>query len=127
MSDYRVATGHNVALGSLTVIAPQPRTTGIQTTRRSYAASGDVYDEAKFIIFEFDFSEDATTYVALLTLFGVNVSLNANVTVYLRDERFAVARYNGIAVRPQPGADVRWTNYFPRNIEILVKDLAASS
>lgn len=128
MSTYRVsATGHNVALVSLTVLSPQPRSTGIQATRRTYGADGSVYDEGRYVILEWDFMENPTDYVALLTLFGVQNNLTCDCTVYIRDERFAFARYNGIAMRPEPGKDVRWTNYFPRNIEILIKDLEASS
>lgn len=126
MSDYRVATGTSVALGSLTVIAPQPHSNGVQSTRRTFAADDSVYDEGKFIELEFDFSEDPTTYVALLTLFGVNVSLTAAVTVYIPDERLASIRYNGTAVRPQPGRDMVRRNYFPRDITILVKNLTVA-
>ena len=125
MSTYRVATGHGVALGSLTVLSPQPRSTGVQSTRRTAGADGSVYDEAKFVILEYNFIEDPTAYSALLTLFGVNAVLYANVTVYLRNEVFTFARYNGIAVRPQPGADMDWDRFFPRNLRLLVKDLAA--
>lgn len=109
------------------MIAPQPHSNGVQSTRRTYGADGSVTDEAQYIILTFDFSEDPTTYVALLTLFGVNNSLTAAVTAYLPDERLAYIRYNGTAVRPEPGKDMVRRNYFPRDIDILIKGLYVAS
>lgn len=124
---YKVKnTGHNVALVDLVNVVPQPHSTGIQTTRRSFAADGSVYDEAKFIELEFNLVQGPTLYVALLTLFGVNNNLTNLVTVLIPDERLAFIRYNGTAVRPSPGKDMRQTRFFPRNIVILVKDLAVA-
>jgi hypothetical protein len=97
----------------------------VQSTRRTFAADSSVYDEAKWVELVWDFVENPTDYAALLTLFGVNSVLYANVTVYVRNELFAFARYNGIAVRPQPGVDMEWSQFFVRNLKILVKDLAA--
>jgi hypothetical protein len=125
MTTYRIATGHGVALVSLTVLAPQPRSTGVQSTRRTFGADSTVLDEAKFVILEYDFIEDPTAYVALLTLFGVNSALYANVTIYVRNEVFAFARYNGVAMRPQPGVDLEWDRQFIRNLRLTVRDLAA--
>lgn len=99
----------------------------METTRRTYGADGSVYDQARYIILEWDLSANPTTYVALLTLFGVQNNLYANVTIYAPDERLAYARMNGIAVRPQPGVDMVRKSYFPRDIRILIKDLAASA
>lgn len=125
---YKVKnTGHGVPLLSLVNVVPQPHSTGIQTTRRSFAADGSVYDEAQFIELEFDLVQGPTMYVALLTLFGVQNVLTCPVTVLIPDERLAFIRYNGTAVRPSPGKDMRQTRFFPRNIVILVKDLAVSS
>jgi hypothetical protein len=124
---YKVKnTGHNVALVDLVNVVPQPHSTGIQTTRRSFSADGTAYDEAKFIELEFNLVQGPTLYVALLTLFGVNNNLTNLVTVLIPDERLAFIRYNGTAVRPSPGKDMRQTRFFPRNIVILVKDLAVA-
>lgn len=125
---YKVKnTGHGVALVDLVNVVPQCHSTGIQTTRRSFAADGSVYDEAKFIELEFNLVQGPTLYVALLTLFGVNNNLTCLVTVLIPDERLAFVRHNGTAVRPSPGRDMRQTRFFPRNIVILVKDLSVSS
>lgn len=127
MTTYRVATGSNVALVSLTTLDPQPRSEGIKPTRRFPSASGAVYDESRYVELEYNIVGSAASYVAILTLFGVNSALFANVTVYVRDEVFAWVRMNGIAVRPEPGRDVRWSAAFPRQVVILIKDLAVAS
>lgn len=125
---YKVKnTGHNVALVDLVNVVPQPHSTGIQTTRRTYSADGAALDEGRFIELEFDLVQGATMYVALLTLFGVANSLTNPVTVLIPDERLTFIRYNGTAVRPSPGREMRQTRFFPRNITILVKDLFAAS
>lgn len=125
---YKVSSaGHNIALVSLATISPQPHSTGIQATRRTNGADGSVLDEGRFVELEFNLVQNGTMYVALLTQFGVHNSLTNAVTVYIPDERLAFIRYNGTAVRPQPGRDMRQTRFFPRNITILIKDLEASA
>lgn len=127
MSTYRVADGHDVALESLNVLDPQPRTEGIKTTRRTYSADGSVYDEGRYVEFLYSMLPDATTYQSVLSSFGVQSARTNDVTVYVRDETFAWTRMNGTAVRPEPGQDVRWSQYFPRDVTIRVRDLAAAS
>lgn len=123
MSTYRVAAGHDVALVSLTVLDPQPRSTGIQVTRRSHGADGSVYDEGEYVELVWDFFEDAAAYQAMLATFNLDGDLAADVTVYVRDDQFNFVRKNGIAVRPELGRDGRWENYFLRDVTILVKHL----
>lgn len=126
MSVYKVGLGHNVAEISLTTIRPQPRTTGIQTVERSVSISGQVYEHAEYVVFNFDFSESPTDYQSLLTLFGLDDSLTEEVTVYIRSWDFSWVRKNGLAVRPEVGRDVAWQNFFPRGIEILIKNLSTA-
>ena len=127
MSDYRVATGSNVALVSLTVLSPQPTSEGIKPTRRSFGADSTILDEAKYVELVWSLLPSVTTYQAILTLFGVNSALYANVTVYVRSGVFSYVRMNGVAVQPQPGNDIRWQNSFPRQVTILVRDLSVAS
>jgi hypothetical protein len=126
MSTYRVADGHDVALVSLNVVDPQPKSEGIKSTRRTFAADGTVYDEGRYVELEFSMIPGVSEYQALLDAFGVKSALSNDVTVYVRDETFAWVRMNGTAVRPEPGRDVRWT-YFPRSVTILVRALEAVS
>lgn len=122
MSDYRVAEGHNVALVSLTVLSPQPRSIGMQPTRRNFAADGSVSDEARYVELQWDVLESAAEYQAILADFGLDDALYSPVTVYVRDGAFVYVRMNGIAVRPEPGRDVDW-QIFPRSITLLVRNL----
>ena len=124
---YKVADGHDVALVSLTDIDPQPRSTGIQTTRRTFAGDGTVHDDGRYVILEWTVIENDTEYQSLLSTFGIQSATSNDVTVYVRDETFAWVRMNGTAIRPQPGRDVAWKDYFPRDVQILVRDLESAS
>ena len=127
MSTYRVKDGWNEALEDLVVISPQPTSDGIKPTRRTYAANGAVYDEGLYVELQFNVLNNASAYQSLLNQFGIQSATTNEVTVYVRDETFAWVRMNGTAVRPEPGRDVRWSKFFPRDVTILVKDLVASS
>lgn len=127
MSTYRVKDGWNEALMDLAVVSPQPTSEGIKATRRTFSANGEVFDEGKYVELRFNIVNGATAYQALLNQFGVQSTTTNEVTVYVRDETFSWVRMNGTAVRPEPGRDVRWNNYYPRDVTILVKDLVASS
>ncbi len=124
---YQQHDGHDVALVSLTDISPQPRSTGIQTTRRSYSANGDVYEQGDYVELIWDAIGSAADYLTLLTAFGLNVALTNDITLYCRDATFAWVRKNGTAVRPEVGRDVKWEHQFPRQVVILVKNLEAAS
>lgn len=127
MTTYRVADGHDVALVNLNVLDPQPRSEGIKPTRRTFGGDGTPYDEGKYVELLYSVAASVTEYQAILTAFGVKNAGSNEVTVYVRDETFAWTRQNGLAIRPEPGQDVRWSNYFPRDVVILVRDLADAS
>jgi hypothetical protein len=127
MTTYRVAVGADVALGSLADMTPQPRSTGIQYTRRTYAADDSVYEEGPFVELEWDYIESPTAYVTLLTQFSLHDSLTNIVTVYVRNDQFTFVRMNGKAVRPEMGRELRWDKFFPRNLTILVKNLTTAA
>lgn len=124
---YKVAVGHNVALVSLAEIVPNPRTSGLQATERSYSANGGVYDSARFVEFEWNIIGSVTAYQALLTQFGVNSALFADVTIYARYSQLAWVRLNGIAVRPESQRDMKLELSFPRNVVLLVKDIEVAA
>ena len=131
MTSYRVKTGSDVVLGSLTVLDPQPDPGPlIQTTRRTSAADGSVTDQGRYIELPWSLYDTATTYQSLLTLFGLSASVSsAAVTVYVRDEYMAWVRMNGTAIRPEPGRGVRWGDVQsrPAAVKILVRDLATAA
>ncbi len=123
MSTYRVKTGHDEDLVDLVDVDPQPTSTGIQVTRRSYGGDGTVRTVGLYVELVFNILPTTADYQAVLTQFGLSGSLTADVTVYVRDGTFTWIRKNGKAVQPDPGRDVVWTNYFPRRINILIKNL----
>lgn len=123
---YKIGSGHNVALMSLTDIDPQPRSPGVRATRRTYSASGLVYDQALYLVLEWTTIGSASDYQTLLAALGLDSLLSANVTIYARDDQFSWTRYNGRIVRPMPGDGVDW-DIFPRNVRVMVKDLAVAA
>ena len=123
MSTYRVKTGLDEDLGDLVDVAPQPKSIGIQQTRRTYGGDGTPRTVGPYVELEFNFLESVAAYQAVLTQFGINVSLMADVTVYVRDGTWTWIRKNGQAMQPDPGKDMTWDRYFPRRIKILIKNL----
>lgn len=127
MSDYRAATGSGVALGSLTVLDPQPRSIGLQYTRVTTASGGAVIKEGPYIELIWSVFESASEYQSILTVFGLNSAQYATVTIYALNELLSLTRFNGVAVRPTLGQQGAQTNYFLRDVTILVKDLVVAS
>jgi hypothetical protein len=120
-SDYRVATGHGVALVSLNTVAPQPRSEGARYARRTHSADGAIHEEGLHAILTWDVIEDSTDLATLLTQFGLGSATSANVTVYVPSPLQVYTRYNGLALRGEVTRD----NYFIRGIQIIVRDLVA--
>jgi len=123
MTQYLVGVGTDLVTGSLNVIAPQPRTKGLEYKRWVEAMDGTRYGTGPFIEFQWDLLQGATAYLALLTSFGVHVSTSAAVSIYARNDKYVWVYYNGVAMQPRVGHEVQWTRYFPRRITILVKAL----
>lgn len=126
MSNYKVSTtGHNVALGSLVTLVPQPRSEGIKVARRTYAADGSVYGEGVYIELEWDVVEDPAMLDAIYAQFGLGVLASTNeVTILIPGITYLDTRFNGLATRPLIGVDLRRNQFFLRNLTILVKNLA---
>jgi len=131
MTTYRVKTGSDVPLASLTVLDPQPDPGPIiRTTRRTYGADGTVTDQGRYIEFPWSAYTTAAAYQTLLGQFGLSASVaKAAVTGYVRDEFLAWVRMSGNAIRPEPGRDMRWGDRQsrPLSIVILVRDLETAS
>lgn len=127
MTTYKAADGHNIVLGSLIDLDPQPATVGIQSTRRVHSGSGSVLDEGKYIELKWNTLGTVAQYQAILTALGISSALTNEITIYVQDETFAWVRMNGTAVRPEQGRGVQRRMPFVYNITILVKDLVAAS
>lgn len=125
MSDYRAAAGHGVALVSLTVLAPQPASSGFKQTERSFGLSGSVFEQAPFLELVWSVVDSPSEYATILAYFGLTSVLYANVTVYIPNAAYAYARFNAVAVKPKIGDDGQRSNYFLRDFTILLKNLVA--
>lgn len=123
-SDYRASAGLNIALASLTRFSPQPRSSGVQVTKRTFVGSGPPIDQGLYVVLQWAALGKVATYQAILTQLGILGATGGDVTVYVRNQVWTYARYNGVALQPQIGQDADW-NIFPRNISVVVKDLLA--
>ena len=123
MPDYRVGWGHDLPLGSLTLLAPQPRSTGVEATVRRYSGSGQIFEEGLYVQLLWDVVGSASQYDSLLAQWDFFVTPTRAVTVYIPNPTLHYNRYNGIAVRPETGRDMRVDRFYVRNVVILVRDL----
>lgn len=124
---YLVGEGHDIALVSLVTIAPQPRCEGLRYGRTTFAASGAVTREAAHAILIWDVIGTQEEYEDLLEQFGLDALVSANVTVTLPNALYTSTRYNGRAVRPAAGEGVQHSQYFLRDVQIVIKDLVVAS
>jgi hypothetical protein len=122
---YSAGDGHNVPLDDLTELVPQPSSAGVKVTRRSHAPE-PLQDEFKYLELEWSALGSVTEFQSVLSQLGVLSAIENDVTVTAKDETLGWQRFNGTAVRPQMGSDVRHERYFIRNLVILVKYLELS-
>jgi hypothetical protein len=127
MSTYRVADGHDVALLSLGTLALQPSSEGVKVVERNYAVSGNIHEHGLWIDLRWNMIGSVGRYQTLLTAFGLHNALTNEITIYCPDHQFAWNRYNGLAIRPEKGVDVRRSNYFIRDVIIIVKNLVLAA
>lgn len=123
---YKVGIGYDVAEIDLVEFPAhlQPHSEGIRVARRDHAVAGNVLGEGVYIDLDWDTVEDATQLAAIYAFFGLDGSIStSNVTVLIPGNMFTDLRYNGIAVRPLIGQDLRRTNYYLRDLTILIKML----
>lgn len=126
-TDYRIAAGSSVALGSLYVFGsgsppsmPQPTSEGIKATRRDYSSDGtEIIEQGLYVELVWSVLKDKTMVQAIFAQCGLSSANIAAVTVYCRNDLYDYHRYNGIAVRPLP----TWSQSRPRNVVLLVRDL----
>ncbi len=122
---YSSKVGADQPAIDLVAFDPQPHSDGVQYAVRDDAVDGSVSEQAAFVDLVFD-ALTVTEYVAILTQLGLNSATTAVNTVNVPNELFIFARYNGIAVRPEKGKDIR-RSYFLQDIHIIVKDLTAAA
>lgn len=125
MPVYSVADGWNVALVSLVALDPQPEGMPVMPVVRNYAVSGTVHEQGGFVDLKYSALDSEADYLAVLTQFGLHNADTNEITIYCRNGRLVWTRYNGLAVYPEAGQDMRWQQFYPREIVIRVKHLVA--
>jgi hypothetical protein len=124
--DYLMENGYNIAQVDLDAIVPQPRTDStVQAVQRSYGVSGVVHEQGLWIPLQWSSLGTVASYQALLAQLGLTSALQAEGTWYLPDHEYTWRRYNGIAIRPAQGDDIRRSNYFISDVTIRVIKLVA--
>lgn len=135
--DYRIATGHNVALGSLTVVSsisqfrhvapisqpvpPFPQRVMLLSGRQ--VGYGRIDHEWVFPILP-PAALDKLIDDYLVTSSAVVAS--KAVTIYTRlHDRLTYARYNAYLLYPRSGEDYRYENQYIRDLRLKFTDLEA--
>jgi hypothetical protein len=118
---YKVKTGHDQPEIDLVPISPQPRSQGIQSIRRDYAAT-DFYQQGLFVELKWSSIGLATDYETFLTQFGLDEARVSAVTISVPDYFYEEKIYNGYALRPEAVRD-RTRDIFVRNVTVIVRDL----
>lgn len=127
MTTPMVGIGHDIVLGLLDPIFPIPSHGSVQVVERGYGISPSIHDQGLFVVFHWDVINGEADYVTLLTAFNLMGNDFADVTVHVKSERLAWTLYNGVAYLPQAGEDMKWQNFFPRQIDLYVCDLETFS
>lgn len=126
-SDYRIAAGHDIALGSLTVLSPQPRGLPVRPTQRTFGLSRASYDLGEYCEWVFDYFVSSTAYSAMLTTMGLGSVNVADVTIYTRNARLVYQRLNATVTLPEMGQDGDWSSYYLRNVVFRFTNLQVAS
>lgn len=127
---YSVALGHNVPIGFLVPLSPQPSSPGIKVIRRDYAQDdGDpvAEDIKEYVEFEYSGLQNAQQYRDVLASYDLLANKTSKITIWCRDNNYEWTRRNGIAIRPLLNRDARWDRFFPRSITIRVIELEEPS
>jgi hypothetical protein len=101
----------------------QPTADLVAPVQRDYGASGANHNQGKWVCWHFDFIEDVSLYVSILTQLGLATAEFADVTIYTRDQRGTFKMYWGIAHAPEPTVDIKQNNFFFRDVDIYITDL----
>lgn len=113
---YKVGIGHNLLVGDLIAIVPQPRN-GIVRSVRSY---GDENHSKRSLhcIFEWNVLPGSTIYKSLMQQFGIYDIEYRDITILALDENLEGASYNATAIQPEFGEDAEWNNFFLRETSV---------
>lgn len=123
IEDYRIGIGHDLDLADMQKLVPQPHVSGIKITRRSHGHANKIKDDFLYTDLLFNILGGINGFRAVLDQLGLLDDIEVDITITLKNNSLEWGKYNAIAVRPQQGEDVEWSNFFPRNIVILIKEI----
>lgn len=123
MTTPMVGIGHDIVLGLLNPIIPVPQHGSVGVVERNYGLGNFVHDQGLYVPFYWSHVDGESEYITILNLFGILGDDTSNVTVYVRNRRLQWTLYNGVAYLPEPREDMKWSNFFPRDITLYVCDL----
>lgn len=119
---YEIGIGYGLGAADIDPIDPQPKSVGIEPTRRTYAADATVYEEKQYAELVWTVIGGGETYYNLLVQFGLESALTSKVTIRLLDNFFRYTLFQGVAIRPEHGKEID-RSFFPRNIKMVIRDL----
>lgn len=121
---YKIAPVHDEALVNLVTITPQPKAQPATPLQRDFGASPSFHEQGLHVCLEWDYIFSEEEYEDLLeTYFEFDDQPVTPVTILCRDAYFTMRRYNGYALFPQMGVDVKWENTFISSLKIYIVDL----
>jgi hypothetical protein len=120
LATFKIGIGHDLLEADLDNFVPyQPKTPGLQWTRRSDAADLSVHEEGPFIRFTWGLM-DETQYQALIAQCGLLTLKTRLVTIYAQDDNYVWQRFNAIAVKP---LSITRRGYWLYDVPLLAKQL----
>jgi hypothetical protein len=123
MSAPRVLIGHDHVLVECLFITPTPSTDPVAPVNRDYGVSGKHHDQGRFAVWRWSHVDGEDEYLDILVQLGLDDADTCEVTIYTKNERMIWTLYNAIAHLPEMGSDVKYQNFFPRDIAVYFTDL----
>lgn len=120
---YKWAQGHDV--GALLLNTPRPQPHGIFAAPvvRDYTIAPGYHEQGLYTIWTFDVIETESVYNAMLTELDLDNQTVAPVTIRTRNERGNWTIYNAYISLPEPNQDMKWANFFLRDVNFIFTDL----
>lgn len=121
---YKMALGWDVAEGSMAaIVVQQPQVDIVGPVVRSYGGGGAIWEQGLFTCYHFSMVESETEWLTILTQFALNSEDTSEVTILAKNNRLSLVRWNAVAQVPEGNQDIKWSNFFPRDMAIYFVDL----
>jgi hypothetical protein len=101
----------------------QPQADLVAPVVRDYGAGGEITEQGLFCCYHFSHVDDAETWQAILAQVNLMDNDSYPITFLAKNNRLVLKRYNGVAQIPEANQDVKWSNFFPRDMAIYMVDV----